>query len=94
VASILWRCPPDTRPAQRFCDYGSIIILFLQIGNSDKFDLRALPFPVYYVWNTKRPATVSSSGALTIGDIRAVVGRVTSTLSPSTRQPLEEVVLS
>lgn len=34
MTSILWRCPPDTRPAQRFCDYVAIIILFSEICKS------------------------------------------------------------
>lgn len=34
MASILWRCPPDTRPAQRFCDYGDIILAFPEIRKS------------------------------------------------------------
>lgn len=75
MTSILWRCPPDTRPAQRFCDYGNIIPLFLKICNlSEFFDLRLARFLVYYVWNIKRPAMANSSGALTVGDTRAVAG--------------------
>ena len=34
MASILWRCPPDTRPAQRFCDYATIIPAFPEIRKS------------------------------------------------------------
>lgn len=34
MTSILWRCPPDTRPAQRFCDYAAIIPAFPEIRKS------------------------------------------------------------
>ncbi len=48
MAPILWRCPPVTRPAQRFCNYVDIIPVFPEIRKSIIMGVACFILPIGY----------------------------------------------